>query len=204
MIARFLSFLILLYAIGFILFGVTLGRPAEPGMSTDATVVITGGKGRIEHAMAVLEQGKTKRVLVAGADPLVTKKDLVDRFGAKEKLVKCCVDLGSESVDTRSNAEEAQRWLAKHSYKSVRLITNDWHMRRGATSFAACLAANMRSSTTRSGRSRDSPPCSGNITSTCLGVPRSGSTSDGAAEIDDLRHRLLPRDIVVRHRLLHR
>ena len=128
MIARFFSLLILFYAIGFILFGVTLGRPANADVMTDAAVVITGGSGRIEHAMKVLEDGKTKRVLIAGADPLVTKKDLVDKFDAERRLVRCCVDLGSESVDTRSNAEEAQRWLRKHNYKSVRLITNDWHM----------------------------------------------------------------------------
>lgn len=139
MIARFVSFLILLYALGFILFGVTLGRPAEAGARTDAAVVITGGTGRIEHAMKVLERGKAKRVLIAGADPLVTKKDLVDRFGAKGRLVRCCVDLGSESVDTRSNAEEAQRWLARHKYKSVRLITSDWHMRRAAYEFRRVL-----------------------------------------------------------------
>lgn len=135
MIARFFSLFILLYALGFILFGVTLGRPAKPEAQTDAAVVITGGTGRIEYAMDVLEQGKAKRLLIAGADPLVRKRDLVDRFGAKNQLVRCCVDLGSESVDTRSNAEEAQRWLAKHKFESVRLITNDWHMRRAGYEF---------------------------------------------------------------------
>ena len=139
MIARFFSLLILLYALGFILFGVTLGRPAKAGLATDAAVVITGGSGRIEHAMKVLEDGKAKRVLIAGADPLVTKKDLIDRFDAERRLVRCCVDLGSESVDTRSNAEEAQRWLAKHNYRSVRLITNDWHMRRASYEFRRSL-----------------------------------------------------------------
>ena len=139
MIARFVSLLILLYALGFILFGVTLGRPAKAQVKTDAAIVITGGGGRIEHAMKVLEDGKAKRVLVAGADPLVTKKDLVDRFDADAHLVRCCVDLGSESVDTRSNAEEAQRWLARRNYKSVRLITNDWHMRRAAYEFRRSL-----------------------------------------------------------------
>jgi len=113
MIARFLSFLVLLYALGFILFGVTLGRPANADQRTDATIVITGGAGRIEQAMEVLADGLTKRVFIAGADPLVTKKDLVERLGGKARLIRCCVDLGSESVDTRSNAEEAQRWLAK-------------------------------------------------------------------------------------------
>jgi uncharacterized SAM-binding protein YcdF (DUF218 family) len=45
------------------------------------------------------------------------------------------VDLGSESVDTRSNAEEARRWLERRSYKSLRLITSDWHMRRAEYEF---------------------------------------------------------------------
>jgi len=139
MIARFFSLLILLYALGFILFGVTLGQPARAEAKTDAAVVITGGTGRIEHAMKVLEARKAKRVLIAGADPLVTKKDLVDRFDADARLVRCCVDLGSESVDTRSNAEEAQRWLARRKYRSLRLITNDWHMRRAGYEFRRSL-----------------------------------------------------------------
>lgn len=139
MIARFLSFLLLLYLLGFVVFSVTLGQPAKAGVRTDAAVVITGGSGRIEHAMEVLGQGKAERLLIAGADPLVTKKDLVNRLGGKARLIRCCVDLGSESVDTRSNAEEAQRWLAKHGYRSVRLITSDWHMRRAAYEFRRAL-----------------------------------------------------------------
>jgi len=139
MIVRFLSFLVLLYALGFILFGVTLGRPAKAGEKTDATIVITGGAGRIEHGMDVLADGLTKRVLIAGADPLVTKKDLVDVLGGQARLIRCCVDLGSESVDTRSNAEETQRWLARHKYKTVRLVTSDWHMRRARYEFERVL-----------------------------------------------------------------
>ena len=141
MIARFVSFLVLLYALGFILFGVTLGRPAKAEVRTDATVVITGGSGRIEHAMRALAKGKTERVLIAGADPSVTKKDLIERLKIKKRLVRCCVDLGSESVDTRSNAEEAHRWLARRKARSVRLVTNDWHMRRAGYEFRRALGS---------------------------------------------------------------
>ena len=74
-------------------------------------------------------------MLIAGADPAVTKSDLVRRLGGQRRLVQCCVDLGSESVDTRSNAEEARRWIARRGYRSVRLITNDWHMRRASYEF---------------------------------------------------------------------
>ena len=140
MIVRAGSLVVLLYAIGFILFAVTLGRPAPADAArTDAAVVITGGKGRIEQGIEVLKAGQAKRLLVAGADPVVTKRDLIRRLGGNRRLVNCCVDLGSESVDTRSNAEEASRWLAKHRYGSFRLITSDWHMRRASYDFREVL-----------------------------------------------------------------
>jgi uncharacterized SAM-binding protein YcdF (DUF218 family) len=140
MIARAASLLLLLYALGFVLFAFTLGKPAPANAaSTEAAVVLTGGKGRIEHAVDVLRDGKAKRLLVAGADPSVTKADITRRLGGKRRLVSCCVDLGSESVDTRSNAEEAARWIAKHRFHSVRLITSDWHMRRARYEFSKVL-----------------------------------------------------------------
>ena len=140
MIARGASLVALFYLLGFVLFALTLGRPAAPDAKrTDAAVVLTGGSNRIEHAVDVIRDGGAKRLLVAGADPSVTKADLVRRVPGNRQLLKCCVDLGSESVDTRSNAEEASRWLAKHHFNSVRLITSDWHMRRARYEFRRVL-----------------------------------------------------------------
>ena len=140
MITRLSSLLLLLYALGFVLFAFTLGKAAPSAApATDAAVVLTGGPGRIEHAIDVLKAGKAKRLLVAGVDPAVTKPDLARRIPGAKTWLTCCVDLGSESVDTRSNAEEAGRWLAKHDYKSVRLITSDWHMRRARYEFEKVL-----------------------------------------------------------------
>jgi uncharacterized SAM-binding protein YcdF (DUF218 family) len=140
MIARAVSLFVLVYALGFVLFAFTLGKPASASAAaTDAAVVLTGGAGRLEHAVDVLRDGKAKRLLVAGADPSVTKADIVRRLNGKHRLVRCCVDLGSESVDTRSNAEEAARWIAKYHFQSVRLITSDWHMRRARYEFQKVL-----------------------------------------------------------------
>ena len=142
MIARIGSLLLLIYVIGFVVFAFTLGTPASSAVKpTDAAVVLTGGSGRIEHAIDVLHQGKAKRLLVAGADPSVTKADLARRIPGSAALLKCCVDLGSESVDTRSNAEEAGRWLSKHRFHSLRLITSDWHMRRARYEFRRVLGS---------------------------------------------------------------
>jgi uncharacterized SAM-binding protein YcdF (DUF218 family) len=139
MIVRAGAFVLILYALGFILFTVTLARPVAASERTEAIVVITGGKGRIERGVEVLKAGQARRLLVAGADPAVTKRDLIRRLGGNARLVNCCLDLGSESVDTRSNAEEASRWLAKHRYRSFRLITSDYHMRRARYDFDEVL-----------------------------------------------------------------
>jgi uncharacterized SAM-binding protein YcdF (DUF218 family) len=140
MITRLGSLLLLFYALAFVLFAFTLGKPAKVNApATDAAVVLTGGPGRIGHAIDVLRQHKAQRLLVAGVDPAVTKPDLARRIAGSGTLLACCVDLGSESVDTRSNAEEAGRWLARHNYRSLRLITSDWHMRRARYEFHKVL-----------------------------------------------------------------
>ena len=145
MIARIASLVLLLYAVGFVFFAFTLGRPAAASAKpTDAAVVLTGARGRIEHGIDVLRHRQATRLLVAGADPLVRKADLARRIPAGASIIKCCVDLGSESVDTRTNAEEAQRWLDQHKFHSVRLITSDWHMRRAHYEFEKVLGSKYR------------------------------------------------------------
>ncbi|HZC38054.1 MAG TPA: YdcF family protein [Sphingomicrobium sp.] len=142
MITRLAALIVLVYGLGFVLFAFTLGKPAPANApATDAAVVLTGGSGRIEHAIDVIRDGKARRLLVDGADPSVTKADIARRLGGSSKLINCCVDLGSESVDTRSNAEEAGRWLARHQFYSVRLITSDWHMRRARYEFEKVLGS---------------------------------------------------------------
>ena len=140
MITRLGSLLLLFYALGFVLFAFTLGKPAPATAApTDAAVVLTGGPRRIEYAIDVLKAHKAGRLLISGADPAVTKPDLARRIPGARKWLACCTDLGTESVDTRSNAEEAGRWLKSHKYKSLRLITSDWHMRRARYEFEKVL-----------------------------------------------------------------
>ena len=140
MITRLGSLLLLVYLLAFVVFAFTLGKPAPANAPpTDAAVVLTGGPGRIDHAIDVLRARKARRLLVDGVDPAVTKADLAHRIPGSAQWFACCVDLGSESVDTRSNAEEATRWLETRGYRSLRLITSDWHMRRGLYEFHRAL-----------------------------------------------------------------
>jgi len=129
MIKRILAAVILVWLLGFAYFAFTLPQPAELAKS-DAVVVLTGGAKRIDRALEVIEKGKAQRLLVSGVDRDVKPKELAAEYGRPEKLFDCCIDLGFQSVDTRSNALETARWAARNEVKTLRLITHDWHMRR--------------------------------------------------------------------------
>lgn len=129
MIRRLLSSLLLFWVLGFAVFAVTLPRPAADSR-TDAIVVLTGGAARIERGLSLLQAGKAKEMLISGVDRTVRPHELALQYHVPVKLFDCCVDLGHEAVDTRSNAEEVAAWLDKSDYRSVRLVTTDWHMPR--------------------------------------------------------------------------
>ena len=129
MISRILAGLALLYVLGYALFAVLLPRPADD-RATDAIVVLTGGAGRMERGLDLLQRHRAQRMLVSGVDRTVRPVDLANQYPGSAPLFACCVDLGRESVDTRSNAEEVARWLKKRHLASVRLVTTDWHMPR--------------------------------------------------------------------------
>ena len=129
MIVRALSALLLIYALGYALFVVLLPGPAR-AQQTDGIVVLTGGPNRLVHALNLMERKQAKRLLVSGVDRTVKPAELAAAYGADQELFDCCVDLGRESVDTRSNADETARWVDKNKFKTVRLVTTDWHMPR--------------------------------------------------------------------------
>ncbi|OCC22867.1 hypothetical protein MB02_13905 [Croceicoccus estronivorus] len=131
MIRRILAALFLLWAFGFLWFAVAL--PAPAGMrKTDAIVVPTGSRGRIDRGLTLLRARQAKKMLVTGVDPEVKPREFAAEYKVEQRLMNCCITLGSDAVDTRGNAQETAQWVARNGVKSVRLVTADWHMRRAA------------------------------------------------------------------------
>lgn len=135
MIRRIASSLLLLWMLGFLWFAVFLPRPAGD-VTTDAVVVLTGSGGRIDHGLEVLDARLAPRMLVSGVDREVRPGEFAAQYRISRARMRCCVTLGYESVDTRSNAVESARWIAANHFTSIRLVTSDWHMRRAAFDLA--------------------------------------------------------------------
>lgn len=138
MIRRLVGLVGLAWVAGFGVFMLTLAGPLD-ARRTDAIVVLTGGKGRIARGVELLEAGAARRMLVSGVAPGVRPRDLARENPMPPRLLKCCIDLGDEAVDTRSNAQETADWVRRHHYRSVRLVTSDWHMARARMELASAL-----------------------------------------------------------------
>ena len=138
MIVRFLAFVSLVWLAGFAWFAMLLPQPLD-GRASDAIVVLTGGAGRIDRGLALLKEGATRRMLISGVDRSVRPGELAERYKVPARLFECCITLGREAIDTRSNGLETARWLSRRNVKSVRLITTDWHMRRAALELRQAL-----------------------------------------------------------------
>ena len=126
---RLIATLALIWALGFAVFVVTLPAPAQDDAATDGVIVLTGGPGRLQRGLAVLKDKQAQRMLISGVAREVTPHELAVAYKIPARAMDH-IDLGHESVDTRSNADEAKAWIDAHGYRSVRLVTTDWHMPR--------------------------------------------------------------------------
>lgn len=103
---------------------------APDGVKADAIVVLTGGYLRIEQALGLLRDGAGQRLLISGAHPSTTPAQIRRVTQASPDLFTCCVDIGYDAIDTIGNANEITRWIHDHGYKSVLVVTNNYHMLR--------------------------------------------------------------------------
>ena len=119
-----------LWAIGLFVFVGSLPKPAPSTGSAKGIVALTGDAGRIAAAMDLLTAGKGERLLISGVHPNAPEADLLTISGGDEALFECCVDLGRSATSTIGNAQETAEWARANGYKSLLIVTSDYHMPR--------------------------------------------------------------------------
>ncbi|MHC2435237.1 YdcF family protein [Bradyrhizobium sp. USDA 4451] len=118
-------------AVGFIGFLSQLrGVETDPPHNADGIVVLTGGSSRVSDAMELLAAGYGKRLLISGVHPTNDAGDISRSVPDSKGLMSCCVDLDRSAVNTRSNAAETRRWARERGFKSLIVVTSNYHMPR--------------------------------------------------------------------------
>jgi uncharacterized SAM-binding protein YcdF (DUF218 family) len=106
------------------------GGETTPYRNADGIVVLTGGSSRVSDAMELLAAGYGKRLLISGVHPSSAASDISRSLPENQSYFSCCVDLDHSAVNTRSNAAETRRWAKERGFKSLIVVTSNYHMPR--------------------------------------------------------------------------
>ncbi len=128
-----------LWGLGFYNFTEQVKAPRDVPRTADAIVVLTGGEQRLLEALNLLAQGKGERLLISGVNPVATKAELKRHFPISSELFDCCVDIDHAAENTVENAKETAQWVRENKFKSIIVVTANYHMPRSLIEFERAL-----------------------------------------------------------------
>ncbi len=112
---------------------------ADPVSRTDAIVVLTGGSDRLATGLRLLAENKAERMFISGVHPGVEVAKLIRLAGRPLTDLDRRVDAGHGALDTGGNAVETAAWMRERGYRSLRLVTGNYHMPRSLFEFRMAL-----------------------------------------------------------------
>ncbi len=108
-------------------------------VSTDAIVVLTGGRLRLESGIDLFGAGRARKLFISGVNQRVDREALVHIFAPVADRATCCIVLGHDSDNTFGNARETAHWMRAEGFASLRLVTSWYHMKRSLIEFRRAM-----------------------------------------------------------------
>jgi uncharacterized SAM-binding protein YcdF (DUF218 family) len=145
--ARVCAGVVAILAVGFFAAGVGFvgylaqlrGAEVKPERQADGIVVLTGGSSRVSDAMDLLAGGYGKRLLISGVHPTNDASDISRSLPESRPMINCCVDLDYSAINTRSNAAQTRRWVHERRFRSLIVVTSNYHMPRAVVELSHAM-----------------------------------------------------------------
>jgi len=132
-----LALALVLFVVGFLRFVNSLARSeAAVEGRADAIVALTGAAFRINDALALLAAGHGQRLLITGVNSSTRTVEIARQVPGHRRWFDCCVDLDHSALNTIGNAVETRRWAQQKQFKSLIVVTSNFHMPRAQAELA--------------------------------------------------------------------
>jgi uncharacterized SAM-binding protein YcdF (DUF218 family) len=116
---------------GFLWFALHIAKEeSQLDRAADGIVALTGGPSRIGDAVELLASGRGRRLLITGVGSTTNTAELIRLAPDYERWFSCCVDLDYTAVNTVGNAAQTRRWARERGFRSLVVVTSDYHMPR--------------------------------------------------------------------------
>ncbi|MDF2964808.1 MAG: uncharacterized protein K0Q51_196 [Rickettsiaceae bacterium] len=99
----------------------------EFDIETDAVIALTGGVNRVDEAIKLLIEQRSKKLFISGVGSPIHLRDSLKQLDPNQNII-----LGTKAKSTYENAKEVSEWAQKHNLKSIRLVTANYHMPRAS------------------------------------------------------------------------
>ena len=103
--------------------------------NTDAIVVLTGGSNRLKKGLQLLTTKKAKKLFISGVYRGNDVRRLLKVQQHNPTEILCCIKLGYAATSTIGNAIETAKWIKENKFKSIQLVTANYHMPRSLMLF---------------------------------------------------------------------
>lgn len=129
----------LLWSAGLVWFVHSSLTMASDPSETDAIVVLTGGRLRLEAGLDLLGAGRAQKLFVSGVNPHVDRIELLRVAGHAGDDNLDRIVIGHDADNTLGNARETAGWMRQEGYSSLRLVTSWYHMQRSLLEFERAM-----------------------------------------------------------------
>lgn len=130
---------VLLLAAGALPHFLTQGAAAAPAAGADAIFVLTGGENRIAEGFRAWREGQGRDLFILGAGRDARLERVLPELPGLGRGERERVRLEGWSRNTFENAISAKSFVMMNGYRSVILVTSDYHVPRALRAFLTVL-----------------------------------------------------------------
>ena len=135
-----ITFIVIPLLIDFINFYRNIFSFTNNAQQSNNLIVLTGGTNRIKQTLEIFfNKYPTKNILLVSGAGTGFNKNIMSTYLPNnknaQKVLNCCINIENISKNTKTNAIESFKWIKKNNFKSITLITSDYHMQRSLVEF---------------------------------------------------------------------